>query len=73
MVDYDIVPTKELYELLLINEEYLVKLQHELEISAKNTELLLSVAIHRKNGKGQMGFEAWDKSKIKSNWREIIG
>ncbi len=73
MVDYDIVPTKELYELLLINEEYLVKLKHELEISAKNTELLLSVAINRKNGKGQMGFEEWDKSKIKSNWREIIG
>ncbi len=73
MVDYDIVPTKELYELLLINEEYLTKLKHEYEISRKNTELLLSVAIHRKNGKGQMGFEEWDKSKIKSNWREIIG
>ena len=73
MVDYDIVPTKELYELLLINEEYLVKLKHEFEICTKNTELLLSVAIHRKNGKGQMGFEEWDKSKIKDNWREIIG
>ena len=73
MVDYDIVPTKELYELLLINEEYLVNLTHELKICTKNTELLLSVAINRKNGKGQMGFEEWDKSKIKSNWREIIG
>ncbi len=73
MVDYDIVPTKELYELLLINEEYLVNLTHELKICTKNTELLLSVAINRKNGKGQMGLEEWDKSKIKSNWREIIG
>ena len=73
MVDYDIVPTDDLYELLLINEEYLVKLKHEYEISTKNTELLLSVAINRKNGKGQMGFDDWDKSKIKSNWREIIG
>ena len=73
MVDYDIVPTDDLYELLLINEEYLVKLKHELEISTKNTELLLSVAIHRKNGNCQMGFDEWDKSKIKSNWREIIG
>ena len=73
MVDYDIVPTKELYELLLINEEYLVKLKHEFEICTKNTELLLSVAIHRKNGKDQMGLGDWNKSKIKSNWREIIG
>ncbi len=73
MVNYDIVPTDNLYELLLINEEYLVKLTHEHEICKKNTELLLSVAIHRKNGKGQMGFEEWDKSKIKDNWREIIG
>ena len=73
MVDYDVVPTDDLYEMLLINEEYLVKLQHELKIITKNTELLLSVAINRKNGKGQMGFEEWDKSKIKSNWREIIG
>ena len=73
MVDYDIVPTDNLYELLLINEEYLVKLTHEHEICKKNTELLLSVAINRKNGKGQMGFEIWDKSKIKQNWREIIG
>lgn len=73
MVDYDIVPTDNLYELLLINEEYLVKLTHEHEICKKNTELLLSVAINRKNGKGQMGFDDWDKSKIKQNWREIIG
>ncbi len=73
MVDYDIVPTDELYKLLLINEEYLVKLTHEHEICTKNTELLLSVAINRKNGKGQMGFDDWDKSKIKSNWREIVG
>jgi hypothetical protein len=73
MVDYDIVPTDNLYELLLINEEYLVKLTHEYEICKKNTELLLSVAINRKNGKGQMGFEDWDKSKVKENWREIIG
>jgi len=73
MVDYDIIPTDNLYELLLINEEYLVKLTHEHEICKKNTELLLSVAINRKNGKGQMGFEEWDKSKIKDNWREIIG
>ena len=73
MVDYDIVPTKELYELLLINEEYLVNLTHELKICTKNTELLLSVAINRKNGKGQMGLDNWDKLKIKSNWREIIG
>jgi len=73
MVDYDIVPTDNLYELLLINEEYLVKLTHEHEICKKNTELLLSVAINRKNGKGQMGFEDWDKSKVKENWREILG
>ena len=73
MVDYDIVPTDNLYELLLINEEYLVKLTHEHEMCKRNTELLLSVAINRKNGKGQMGLEIWDKSKIKQNWREIIG
>lgn len=73
MVNYDIVPTKELYELLLINEEYLVNLTHELEICTKNTELILSVAINRKNGKGQMGLETWDKLQIKSNWRELVG
>lgn len=73
MVDYDVVPTDDLYEMLLINEEYLMKLKHEYEICTKNTELLLSVAINRKNGKDQMGLAGWDKSKIKSNWREIIG
>lgn len=73
MVDYDIIPTKDLYELLLTNEEYLMKLKHQYELYTKSTASILSAAIFRKNGKGQMGFDEWDETKVKQNWKEIIG
>ncbi len=72
MVDYDIIPTKDLYELLLTSEEFLMKLKHEYEIYTRSTASILSAAINRKNGKGQMGFDDWDESKIKPNWKKLI-
>lgn len=72
-MDYDIIPTDDLYKMLLDSEENLAELKNIYNIHKSALASIRSAAINRKNGKGQMEFEEWNESKIKENWKEIIG
>jgi len=71
-MDYDIIPTKDLYDLLLRREEHLANLKKEYEFFEKITKEIRHIAVLRRNGKSQMEFNKWDESKAKSNWEKIL-
>jgi len=71
-MDYDIIPTLDLYDLLIRREEELSKLKDEYETYLRIVEQTRAIAVNRRNGKSQMSFRGWNESQAVSNWQEIL-